>query len=243
MSVRYEKESQFQSTLPQGERQLSECFFDCVGLFQSTLPQGERPLWRSIHCQNSLISIHAPTRGATMIPFTRSSPPRQFQSTLPQGERPSFLPFTNFCRMISIHAPTRGATVYDDVAPYAKEFQSTLPQGERRQSASRKSTPYQFQSTLPQGERHVLALLGFCVHDFNPRSHKGSDVNKAPSNHRHKRFQSTLPQGERRVGSPYTGRPRIFQSTLPQGERPGPNHLHVHIPGISIHAPTRGATQ
>ena len=66
-----------------------------------------------------------------MIPFTRSSPPRQFQSTLPQGERlgpcihipaaddfnprshkgsDAFTTPPDCCMNISIHAPTRGAT-------------------------------------------------------------------------------------------------------------------------------------
>ena len=55
--------------------------------FQSTLPRGERlsiPLKRALHF---LVSIHAPTRGATMSRF------RAALDTI-----------------VSIHAPTRGAT-------------------------------------------------------------------------------------------------------------------------------------
>ena len=80
-----------------------------------------------------VISIHAPTRGATIpnidIPDVagfQSTLPREerlsfpcnisfhliFQSTLPREERPQhYLIFKPYAR-ISIHAPTRGATCY-----------------------------------------------------------------------------------------------------------------------------------
>ena len=56
--------------------------------FQSTLPRGERLCWCSVLPCRDCISIHAPTRGATL-----SDLPRSGMST------------------ISIHAPTRGATI------------------------------------------------------------------------------------------------------------------------------------
>ena len=98
-----------------------------------------------------------------------------------------------------------------------------------------------FQSTLPQGERR--GHRPFCDHfgDFNPRSHKGSDLSRRPwvddrdiSIHAPTRgatgvdvsmfslmdtFQSTLPQGERPVRYLPNALFRSFQSTLPQGER------------------------
>ena len=100
-----------------------------LALFQSTLPQGERLglAWRSLHDINFnprshkgsdvedlynnddiSISIHAPTRGATNLPF------RKYHLTL-----------------ISIHAPTRGATIFPSFICTGVVFQSTLPQGER----------------------------------------------------------------------------------------------------------------
>ena len=62
---------------------------------------------------SDLISIHAPTRGATV--FRRA-------------ER-------NSCR-ISIHAPTRGATIPNIDIPDVAGFQSTLPREERPFSAT-----------------------------------------------------------------------------------------------------------
>ena len=57
----------FQSTLPQGERRCCIDMCTIQGLFQSTLPQGERPYYTSDTYVQSIISIHAPTRGATAI--------------------------------------------------------------------------------------------------------------------------------------------------------------------------------
>ena len=79
------------------------------------------------------ISIHAPTRGATMLIYTNSTNCTKFQSTLPREERLSSFIFKCICFTyfnprshersdkyapalgclgvsISIHAPTRGAT-------------------------------------------------------------------------------------------------------------------------------------
>ena len=55
--------------------------------FQSTLPRGERRIPEGIADKLSPISIHAPTRGATVL-----------KSKYAEGT------------LISIHAPTRGAT-------------------------------------------------------------------------------------------------------------------------------------
>ena len=79
--------SSFQSTLPQGERQVRKPEEPAKELFQSTLPQGERP---------NLIQIHFLQTG--------------FQSTLPQGERRYILSYKIRDGSISIHAPARGAT-------------------------------------------------------------------------------------------------------------------------------------
>ena len=77
-----------------------------------------------------------------------------------------------------------------------------------------------FQSTLPQGERHQVVRWDHSAEHFNPRSHKGSDLSAHPP------FVATTE----------------FQSTLPQGERHLDGETLKLCSGISIHAPTRGAT-
>ena len=122
--------------------------------FQSTLPHGERFGTASDVSSFTILSIHAPARGAMrskrvlQAPFFSFNPRSRtgsdlsgesimvtitgFQSTLPHGERLGRL------RMFP-------------VLPF---FQSTLPHGER---CARKSTILVmevFQSTLPHGERY-----------------------------------------------------------------------------------------
>ena len=56
-------------------------------MFQSTLPHGERRSNATDILMSIYVSIHAPTRGATLsgLRFERF---KLFQSTLPHGERP-----------------------------------------------------------------------------------------------------------------------------------------------------------
>ena len=77
----------------------------------------------TVYCsgsRNGYISIHAPTRGAT-ISFHISLIPVIFQSTLPRGERQEQVFVNHVFTLISIHAPTRGAT------SLCKSFQNSYP--------------------------------------------------------------------------------------------------------------------
>ena len=145
----------------------------------------------------------------------------QFQSTLPQGER----------------LLTTQEHFIEDV------FQSTLPQGERHSKLIFSPCEFIFQSTLPQGERPCSALKCNLQHNFNPRSHKGSDGYGHKRIIRVEQFQSTLPQGERPYSNKNTTAFSVFQSTLPQGERHVWSVAFHFSVNISIHAPTRGATR
>ena len=55
----------FQSTLPREERLISWLYFLWQLIFQSTLPREERPETADQIAKRMMISIHAPTRGAT----------------------------------------------------------------------------------------------------------------------------------------------------------------------------------
>ena len=101
-------------------------------LFQSTHPRGVRPQNRLVKYLKSKVSIHAPTRGAT-VHVDKHALGSKFQSTHPRGVRHnsnnlswlnnSFNPRTHEgcdsyrilaqdSTIVSIHAPTRGATAY-----------------------------------------------------------------------------------------------------------------------------------
>ena len=76
---------------------------------------------------------------------------------------------------ISIHAPTRGATKALRSTRCIDIFQSTLPRGERPDQGRLLIRTSEFQSTLPRGERRPADLGWYTDHNFNPRSHEGSD--------------------------------------------------------------------
>ena len=77
--------------------------------FQSTLPRGERLRASGWTYSKPDISIHAPTRGATIAKAVTRVKSGIFQSTLPRGER----------------------RIVDRQWLCADRFQSTLPRGER----------------------------------------------------------------------------------------------------------------
>ena len=144
----------------------------------------------------SIISIHAPTRGATVRAFIFTWI-IVFQSTLPREERHPTPEPEPKPEPISIHAPTRGATLSSGMCLMALVFQSTLPREERRYKSfaskdnaisihapTRGATMsmckyihiFPFQSTLPREERLQLELKAFQYSYFNPRSHERSDT-------------------------------------------------------------------
>ncbi len=81
---------------------------------------------------------------------------------------------------ISIHAPTRGATVCLFLFwRFLMEFQSTLPQGERQTGKELGHRPdHDFNPRSHKGSDYMGADKGVEDKYFNPRSHKGSDGSK-----------------------------------------------------------------
>ena len=122
--------------------------------FQSTLLQEERPSSLSLYLSYCLISIHAPTRGATcnrdisvfIFIISIHAPTRGATSRKPNGTE---------VRNISIHAPTRGATI-----------------GERDR------LNYLFISihAPTRGATVLSSVLPPSSSYFNPRSYKRSDL-------------------------------------------------------------------
>ena len=82
--------------------------------FQSTLPRRERQYYIDLLEEADEISIHAPTKGATMI-GAKMMRTTGFQSTLPRRERQGQNTTYSVIPLISIHAPTKGATIPAEV--------------------------------------------------------------------------------------------------------------------------------
>ena len=100
-----------------------------------------------------LISIHAPTRGATIAHcFVHSH--GLFQSTLPRGER------RRSCSLTVASGNFNPRSREGSDATYKLLLQSNP----------------RFQSTLPRGERHGSDLKLLQRRNFNPRSREGSDT-------------------------------------------------------------------
>ena len=79
--------------------------------------------------------------------------------------------------------------------------------------------------------------------DFNPRSHGGSDVSARIHHRISQKFQSTLPRGERpSMEQPVRTERTDFNPRSHGGSDGKDGEDGIGIPGISIHAPTGGAT-
>ena len=150
--------TEFQSTLPRGERRRMKISAGYKPGFQSTLPRGERP-YRVLQ-----------SAGAG----------EGFQSTLPRGERRKQIAQAAQKYLISIHAPTRGATYIMSVFHKVNLFQSTLPRGERHfQMVTNSRTAGHFNPRSHEGSDCFVAAVRRKLDDFNPRSHEGSDLTDA----------------------------------------------------------------
>ena len=100
----------FQSTRPRGARRSRSSMILPAEPFQSTRPRGARRAQARHRGLQRIVSIHAPTRGATVAEVGDGA-----------------------AGAVSIHAPTRGATA--DAAPTlpcVAWFQSTRPRGARQ---------------------------------------------------------------------------------------------------------------
>ena len=166
-----------------------------------------------------IVSIHAPTRGATSARLPLPLQHLEFQFTLPRGERLIPLHFFRDLFAVSIHAPTRGATPWDLCLLPAFVFQFTLPRGERLMEPGAFVIRIEFQFTLPRGERPREAVSVPCSAGFNSRSHAGSDMTE----------EVLFGKGFVSIHAPTRG---ATEGEEWQG-------LHEDV---SIHAPTRGAT-
>ena len=121
----------FQSTLPRGERPLTQSVPTWSAVFQSTLPRGERrgcvgivlkhndfnPRSREgsdfeevASGEKTFISIHAPARGATPRHVQPSHLSQYFNPRSREGSDRFSSASNRYFISISIHAPARGAT-------------------------------------------------------------------------------------------------------------------------------------
>ena len=120
-------------------------------------------------------------------------------------------------------------------------FQSTLPREERRNAKTSYSIRDNFNPRSHERSDVRSNNLTILLHNFNPRSHERSDK-EIESSLTAGKFQSTLPREERRIRCIFT---LIFRNFNPRSHERS-DHIQRAFRQtchISIHAPTRGATQ
>ena len=232
----------FQSTHPRGVR--LEFFLRKIVffLFQSTHPRGVRLRITSDDLDSDLVSIHAPTWGATEI-HDWFKAYWAFQSTHPRGVRR--YQAEGVCRRfhVSIHAPTWGATsilrgdVLDGcVSIHAPTWGATHASSRDivAPDVSIHAPTWGATSQLIDHYFHTVVSIhaptwgatqtsrgrNIPNRGFNPRTHVGCDFSILCQGWRRAKFQSTHPRGVRLRVEPLHLPSDRFQSTHPRGVRP-----------------------
>ena len=212
------------------------------------------------------ISIHAPMKGATRGRRCAKQA-WKFQSTLPWRERPSQRFYFERGAKFQSTLPWRERHKIESASNLFSDFNPRSHEGsDGNQMPAPGDDGFIFQSTLPWRERRSVwpemvgglvisihapmkgATRRYCVflivlHNFNPRSHEGSDYGNRTVWMEHIKFQSTLPWRERPSASTSIAIILEFQSTLPWRERPVHDRIASIHDDISIHAPMKGATE
>ena len=122
--------SKFQSTLPRGERHGSLTVIVLYVVISIHAPTRGATRNKIVVAPGLYISIHAPTRGATLGEADRVVN-KGISIHAPTRGATGFTQWLFRSSDISIHAPTRGATMFLHIPTHRRRFQSTLPRGER----------------------------------------------------------------------------------------------------------------
>ena len=187
--------------------------------FQSTLLRKERQQTCDIFKSHTVVSIHAPTKGATHTHLFQR-PRHRFQSTLLRKERLSFTSVVSDVSRVSIHAPTKGATGSFCQLQRRYWFQSTLLRKERLYSEETETITLEFQSTLLRKERR----------DFQGASYLASIV----SIHAPTKGATFIAKSHERLLLGFN--PRSYERS------DSVDRIKFFRWYVSIHAPTKGAT-
>ena len=144
----------------------------------------------------------------------------KFQSTLLRKERPRPHQILTVLFFVSIHAPTKGATYDRYIQENEKRVSIHAPTKGATYTAGRGGLYYMFQSTLLRKERLKIPPLAY----------------------QSTLFQSTLLRKERLFNISPVVTSTLFQSTLLRKERRLMRLRCEMMGAVSIHAPTKGAT-
>ena len=123
------------------------------------------------------------------------------------------------------------------------EFQSTLPREERPGKSVRLTKRVYFNPrSHERSDEPAFRFMYFSI-NFNPRSHERSDGSRTPRRRKHLEFQSTLPREERRYFETDSDGVEWISIHAPTRGATDSYNGDYYYQSISIHAPTRGATK
>ena len=226
-----------------GRDELASAKYSAIVWFQSARPRGARQSDRAGVDGRRVVSIRAPTRGATVAGViahcgasvsirapTRGATRRERRLGLRH--------------LVSIRAPTRGATAQNAYRIMMHQFQSARPRGARPAGAGRRHAHASGFNPRAHAGRDTCRRRRCRRHaSFNPRAHAGRDVTVKPLRSTRTQFQSARPRGARRrmrTGGRLS-RPS-FNPRAHAGRDLGNALVVVVGEVVSIRAPTRGAT-
>ena len=178
---------------------------------------------RVVSCRICLISIHAPTRGATIIPAWGNSVKVQFQFTPLREGRLTALRFNGTMPNRFQFTPLR-------------EGRRGLGAHPQRNTSDFNSRPY------ARGDRHTGHSGAHRSHNFNSRPYARGDRFKTKWNPGGRIFQFTPLREGRQEITGVAERSRRISIHAPTRGATGTIHAIDIVNTISIHAPTRGAT-
>ena len=188
-------------------------------MFQSTHPRRVRLQGACQGFNASIVSIHAPTQGATTSPNGRRRSTQRFNPRTHAG-----------CDHRSAARCHCGRGV-----------QSTHPRRVRLR-VSRFFMPSRvFQSTHPRRVRRSAAAIPCSICCFNPRTHAGATFPRVVPESL-AQFQSTHPRRVRRLLGGRQVRVHRVSIHAPTQVRPARRVGRIAANRVSIHAPTQGAT-
>ena len=165
--------------------------------FQSTLPRGERPEYLFFFIQiaqhfnprsregSDEISTPSFLRCLDFNPRSREGSDfhvgiwciisKHFNPRSREGSDARWN-YSVRCKGISIHAPARGATQFSHLFCRALQISIHAPARGATIGKDQNLSEKKFQSTLPRGERREGQLYFIGIYNFNPRSREGSDI-------------------------------------------------------------------
>ena len=164
-----------------------------------------------------------------------------FQSTLPRGERQT----TNSSCIVFHHFNPRsheGSDVKSAVTFIQQTISIHAPTRGATFIALVSSLSYGFQSTLPRGERQQRDQRHSRNCYFNPRSHEGSDYSRLWALLLHQYFNPRSHEGSDSISFDICTMTAISIHAPTRGATEV-DPAKYYDQGISIHAPTRGATR